>query len=385
MKRNIFGFPQKLYQEGRRQFRIRENLAVKLLAGESVFSELGKVRDISSTGALIEAKALRPIGDGTVLSLQPEGVLQDNFLPSQGRVVWSKEKGLFNHNLLCGIEFVNPSADALTCLKTRIQNRIAVVRRMDNLKDVINIVLFLVLITLGFVVLRQQTGVHRTIEKSNHLMMGAAAGQAELLRYSHEQYAIQTEVLTELNKEYDTVRVLLAQTESLLARTQVEKQQAQEEISSLRAELSKAQTANLSEQAAMLLKERDVLRQELAALKIEMNTVVAQNPGAWRDNSAAYQSRLDDAQLKINDLKYSTLMARIADHKKEINLAKQRIHELKYQAAAARREAQRQRDQIETAQGNQGYVTKDGQLMSASQQSVSSAKPKVNIDVSLFE
>ncbi|MDP8266167.1 MAG: PilZ domain-containing protein [Candidatus Aceula meridiana] len=384
MKRNMFGFPAKLYQEGRRKFRIRENLAVNLSSEISTFFGSGRIKDISSTGALLEAKALRPIGNGTVLGLRLERESKDNFLPSQGRVVWSKEKGFFNHSLLCGIEFVNPSAEDLTGLKTRVQSRIVSIQRMDNFKDIVNIALFLILVVLGFIVLRQQVGVHRTIEKSNHLMMGAATNQAGLLRFSREQYTIQAEVLTELNNEYNATRVILAQTESLLARTQVENQQTQEEISGLKIELSKAQTANLNEQAVSLLKERDILRQELAALKTEMNAAISQDPEVWRNNSAAYQSRVDDAQLKMTDLKYSTLMARIFDHKKGIGLAKQRIHELKRQAASARREVQRQKDQIELAQGNRGYIIRDGESVNSAS-AAPNVGPKVNIDVSFFE
>lgn len=393
MNRNVFGFPKTMHQDGRKNFRVADRIAVKWAAGMNIFSGFGRIKDISSTGALIHARSVRPIEDGTVLNLEPQAALDQNFLPAQARVVWSKKKGFFNRDFLCGLEFISPADEILSGLRKHIQERVAVINKQEYFKEALKIALLIIFAVLGLFALRYQAIIMRTIERSNHLMMSSSSTQAGLLRYASEQYTIQQGILNELTLQYQATSVLLSQTEALLAQTQQslaqardENQNARAEIAALSTALSAAQTASLDDQAQALIQERDSLRQELALLRAEIDSALAQDPQAWAQQSSVYQSRMDDAQLKVHDLKYSTLMERIREHRKDIQLSKTRIRDLQRQAADVRRERQAQKDQIALSRGNRGYMVRDGRHTSVPETSGSKpSSPRISIDVSFVE
>ena len=390
MSRNLFGFPTKLYKEARRECRVKERLPVKWMAGADV-SGIGKIRDISSSGALIEAKAGKPFGDGTVLQLEVDSPAQGEFVPTQGRIVWSRRKSFFNQSLLCGVEFINPASEVMERLKERVGDRIAKIERFDRLGDVFNVTLFVVAVVLGIIVLRQQSSIQRTIEKSNHLMLGSSRKQADLYRISIGAYQAQELMLGELTKNYSTTKALLTQTESLLTQTQEENKSVKKEISTLKSSLAQARIAELDNSTKVLIGERNDLKMQLAGLRTEINLLLQENPDLLSSQASVYQSRIDNINIQMQDLKYSTLLVNIKDHKKAIRESRQKIAVLKQQAVQAKKEALRQRDAVALAQGNQGYVIKDGQAFSSQKiANVPASLPgapakKVNINVSFFE
>lgn len=276
MLRNLFGFPKKLYRNGRKHLRVREQLPLKWMIGTEV-SGVGRVRDISTSGVLLEAKASKPFADGTVLKLESDCPTEGKFVPSEGRVVWSKPKGIFNQNLLCGIEFINPAGEIFEGLKERIESRIQSLERFDHLADIFNMTLFVIAVGLGVFVLRQQFFIQKTIEKSNHLMLGSAEKQADLYRLSNDSFQIQGLVLKELTKSYNTTKVLLVQTESLLTQSQKQNQLAQNEIVGLKTSLEQARIGNLDASTQALIGERDQLKTQLSSLKGEINLLVKNN------------------------------------------------------------------------------------------------------------
>ncbi len=393
MVRNLFGFPKRLYREARKQFRVKERLPIKWRINNEIFG-IGKVRDISASGALIEASALRPIGDGTVLQIEADSPAQGKFLPSQGRITWSRKKSFFSENLLCGVEFINPVSEVVERLKERVQDRIAKIERFEKIGDVLNVILFLTAVILGVIVLRQQSGIQRTIERSNHLMLGSSKQQASLYQEFLARHDIQLLVFAELNKEYNTTKALLTQTENLLAQSHEQNKIARNEISSLKSSLVEAQAVGIDDsKTKILIAERAGLRQNLVSLKSEINALIENNPRLFGSQAASYQNRIQNLNLQVKDLKYSTLMASISDHKQSMIQARKRIRDLKRQAAVARQEVQYQKDQIGLLKGNRGYLTKGGQVFAGGSDSglsengsqASKSTRKVNIDVSLFE
>ncbi|MDD3375375.1 MAG: PilZ domain-containing protein [Candidatus Omnitrophica bacterium] len=392
MVRNLFGFPKKLYKEARSQFRVKEHLPIKWMSGSDV-SGIGKIRDISASGALIEAKAMKPFGDGTVLQMQVDSPAQGEFVPAQGRIVWSRRKSFFNQSLLCGVEFINPASEIMERLKERVSARIAKIERFDRFGDILNLVLFILAVGLGILVVRQQSSIQKTIEKSNHLMLGSSKKQADLYRMSMSAYQMQSLVLAELTKNYNTTQALLSQTESLLAQTQEDYGLAKQEVSALKSSLEQARIAGLDTSTKVLISERDDLKGQLASLRTEINLLLQENPDLLSSQTAPFQSRVDNINIQMQDLKYSTLMANIKEHKKAIGESRYKIASLKRQARKVKKEILHQRDAIGLAQGNQGYLIKDGEIFSAQKTAQTSAglkesgEPvkKVNINVSLFE
>lgn len=392
MTRNMFGFPKRLYEETRRHFRVRESLPIKWTIG-GLASGSGRVCDISSTGALIEAHATtRPIGDGTVIAIEQNAGSLERFLPSEGRIVWSKPKGFFKKSTLCGVEFINSTSEVNDRLKNRIQERIGRMELSDKVVSAITIFLVVVMLSLGAVVLSQRSSIYQTIERSSTLALSVIGQQATLYRELLEQHKILQNVYTELQAEYASTRILLAQTEGLLAEAKKQYAQAQNEIITLRSALAQAKIDTLGENVKILVAQRDGLREDLKALELEINTMAAENPEAWTAQAGQYANKVDQIDVRMKNLKYETLIAKVGEQQDQIRSSRKRIRDLKIQAALAKREAQIKKDEIALRQGNQGFFTKDGKAFSSKDTSAvtadqnTSAKParKVNINVSVF-
>jgi outer membrane murein-binding lipoprotein Lpp len=387
----MFGFPKRLYEETRRNFRVKEVLPINwTIAGME--SGSGRVCDISSTGALIEAHATRPIGDGTVIALAQEAGPLGAFLPPEGRIVWSKPRGLFKKSTLCGVEFTNASSEVNDRLKKRIQERIGEMELTDKVISAITIVLVLVMLGLGGVVMAQRSSIYQTVERSNVLALNTIGQQAKIYEELLTQHKILETFYAELQSEYAATRILLAQTEGLLAEAKRQYAEAQTEISTLRSALAQAKMETLGENVKVLVAQRDSLREDLKALENEINALALENPEGWQAQSGQYANRMDELDLRMKNLKYETLLARIGDHQKQVQAMKNKVHQLKQQAAAAKRETQRKKDELALSQGNRGFIVLDGKFLdskdflSADSEPKSSTSPakKVNINVSVF-
>jgi len=379
MTRNMFGFPKRLYEETRRHFRVKEAVPIKWTIG-GLATGTGRVCDISSTGALIEAHVTRPIGDGTVIALEQEAGPLGGFLPTEGRIVWSKSKGFIKKSTLCGVEFTHTSSEVNDRLQKRIQDRISKMELGDKILSIVTILLVIVMLSLGGIVLSQRSSISQTIEQSNSLALSAFGQQAKIYRELLGQYKALQTVYAQLQGEYTATRVLLAQTESLLVEARRQYAEAQTEINSLRGALAQAKVATLDENVKVLIAQRDGLRQDLQSLQAEINALAAESPEALQAQTDAYKARMGQLDVRMKNLKYETLLAGISEQQKQIQLSKKRIHELKVQAALTRREAQDKKDEVALIQGNQGFFTKDGKAFLRKDAPVK----KVNINVSAF-
>lgn len=95
----------------------------------------------------------------------------------------------------------------------------------------------------------------------------------------------------------------------------------------------------------------------------------------------------------MQDLKYSTLMASIKEHRKVIHQSRQRVASLKRQAHDVKVEILRQKDVLALANGNRGFLIKDGEsLLSKDIHAISKkssesqvVQKNVRINVSRFE
>lgn len=392
MTRNMFGFPKRLYEETRRHFRVKESLPIKWTIG-GLASGSGRVCDLSSTGALIEAHATtRPIGDGTVVALEQNAGALDNFLPPEGRIVWSKTKGFFKKSTLCGVEFIHSSSEVNDRLKNRIQARISQMELGDKVTSVITILLVIAMLALGGLVLSQRSSIYQTVDRSNTLALNVVNQQATLYRDLLAQHKALQNVYVELQAEYASTRILLAQTENLLIEAKRQYAQAQNDINTLRSALAQAKMETLGENVKVLVAQRDGLRADLQALANEINTLAAENPEAWKAQSSQYAGKMDALDVRMKSLKYETLIAKVGEQQEQVRLSKKRIRDLKIQAALVKKETQIKKDEIALSQGNRGFFVRDGKLFDPKSASntdsnlTTSESPskKININVSFF-
>lgn len=380
--RNMFGFPERLYQEERKNFRVRDTIPIKWVA-QSGGSGAGRVCDISETGALIEADSNRPILDGTVISLKQQVDDKGEFLPRQAKVVWSKRKGFLKKGVVVGVEFTDPSAEASDLLKERIESRMKALRSTNRILSVITSVLFVIMLVLIGIVLFQRSSVFKTVERSNTLMLTSIEKQAELYQELLGQFRALQSVYVQLQVEYVTTKGLLAETEGLLQEAQRQYAQAQGELSLLRNSLTETKIQMLDNNVKALVFQRDTLLTELKSLQEEIDALASENPEGFETQTALYQSRVDAIDLRMQNMKYDALLAKIADQQKQIVTSKKRIRDLKIEAALVKRETQQKKDEIALAQGNRGFMTKDGRS-SIEKPTGDVVGQKVNVNVSVF-
>ncbi len=386
--RNMFGFPERLYHEERKNFRVRDRVPIKWAAA-SGGSGAGRVRDISTSGALIETDTSHPIVDGTVISLKQQVDDQGEFLPTQAKVVWSKPRGFLKRGVVVGVEFTDSPDSQTDLLKERIEKKMKTLRAVNRALGIIAVILFIIMFALIGVLLFQRSVISRTVVTSNAIMLSASEKQAKLYQDLLGQFRALQSVYVKLQIEYVTTKGVLAQTEGLLAEANRQYAQAQNEISNLRNSLAAAKIGTLSDNIAALTAQRDSLRDDLRSLQEEIRLVAAENPQEFQEQTALYESRADAIDLKMQNLKYDTLLAKIKDQQNEIVVSKKRIRDLKVEAALVKRETQQKKNEIALAQGNHGFVTKDGKAVAGKSNTLvtntaQEPAPKVNVAVSVF-
>lgn len=385
--RNMFGFPERLYHEERKNFRVRDRVPVKWTAAGG--SGAGRVRDISTTGALIETDASHPIVDGTVISLKQQVDQHSEFLPTQAKVVWSKPKGFLKRGVVVGVEFTDSFTPQAGLLQERIEKKMQALRAVNKTLGIATAVLLLIMAVLIGVLLFQRSSISRAVIKSNVLMLKASENQAKLYQELLSQFNALQSVYIKLQVEYVATKGVLAQTESLLNEAKRQQDKAKNEILGLRNSLTVAKIESLNNSILALTAQRDSLRGELVSLQEEINKLALEDPEKFQEQTAFYESRVDAIDLKMQNLKYDTLLTKIKDQENVIAVSKKRIQDLRAEAAFVQQETRQKKNAIALSQGNRGFMTRDGKVSGAPADALAintgeSSTKKVNIAVSVF-
>jgi chromosome segregation ATPase len=248
------------------------------------------------------------------------------------------------------------------------------------------------MLILGGTVFFQHSAVFQTVNHANAIILGAAGQQAKLYQELVVQFKALRSVYVQLQIEYAMTKGLLVQTESLLEETKRQYAKAQGEISFLRNALAQAKIETLGNNVRALTAQRDSLRDDLKSLQDEISALAAENPESFQAQTVLYGSRMDALDIRMKNLKYDTLMARIGDQQKQIATTKKRIRELKVEAALVKRETQQKKNEIALQQGNRGFMTREGKSINFKNSSSAAlatkadkaSEKKVNVNVSFF-
>ena len=240
-----------------------------------------------------------------------------------------------------------------------------------KVRNTVGFLLTVVMIGLTGFVLYIQNENYQTIETSSDLSLNANAGQAENYRHYVKRYTdtkaqlVETQSrLSKMTLELELVSKELESTKSVLSDTQNFLVQTQEENKVLRGDPTAA--ANL---------------QKIQAARAT-NQAVSKNLDNLQKKNDAYSGEL--SQLRNDMLNYQTNAqdlkegkAIINEFKKKIRAVKERMNDLRREAHVAKIAAQEERDRQLATLGNGGFIVKDGQIKSASDQ----PEKTVDIDV----
>lgn len=328
------GSGKSFQSEARRSLRVQDKIPVTWHIQNENLTGTAKVRNISDSGMMLETNTNIASHENCVLSFESPLQAVANFLPVLGRLVWSKKNGFIGNNFVCGVEFIEPAQDIAANLREKIKDKVIQARSAERAKNIIGIVLSVALVILSAFAYIQQIDIQQNYEQSTQLLLTASTQQANLY----------TEVYNDLKE----TKATLAETEALLA-------QVKEQNAALQNEL---QAANINIQALTdennkLIKEVSNLQERLKPLEGEIGSM-----DEAKSFSQAMRHRLREIRIGIGALRHKAYLARVA--------------------------AQKEKDQILLAQGNQGYLVKDSKPVNNAFPAQKQEK-KVKISVNLFE
>ena len=279
-----------IYNEARNNLRIKESRHIQWRVNDGDIKGNGIIRNISTTGMLLETNSNFIPTDGCRFSFDTS-LGHDNFIPQNGKLVWHKKKPFSKNKYLCGVRFVEPGEYVLTKLRGRVQKGIKSIAIRRRLKRVINACLILVMIAMTIFISYESVMIYRDITETNERLLDVTQQQALLTRsYMSRLEATQMELasvseelaatrtlysesqglLGEVRVDLELTKAVLADTEAYLENTKADLRRSQTESATLRSDmadleirLSNAQSA--AKAAASLAQEQATSAQQAMA------------------------------------------------------------------------------------------------------------------------
>ncbi|MBP9854743.1 MAG: PilZ domain-containing protein [Candidatus Omnitrophica bacterium] len=350
-----------IYNEARNNLRVKENKNVSWRLNEGSGSGQGQVRNISTTGMLLETNSNFIPTDGCRFSFDTS-LGHDNFIPQNGKLVWYKKKPFSNSKYQCGIRFVEPGEYVLGKLRARVQKGIKKLANTRRLKGVTNALLILFMAGAAAYLAWQANLVYQNLNKSNERLLGNSQQQAMLT----QSYAMRLDAtlmqLTSITDELDSTKtqlgsmrnelemtkVVLTNTEKLwdqskvdLRRSQTEMATIKSDMADMKAKMGTNQVKGDIQNAVFLLEEKNKqLIEQMAKIRGEIQLIPV--------------DQIQSSQ-EAKDL--------LAKYKKEMSKIKDRLSYFQQQARNVREDAVEEMDRVQLSLGNQGYMMREGKMV----------------------
>lgn len=301
--------------EARRSPRIKEQFPVSWQIKDDNIKGSGRILNISDNGLLLEANAYLSKTENCVLAF--EQVL-GGFLPSMGRLIWSKKHHLKPNVYLAGIEFVEPAQEILGRLRDRIREKVLTMNSAEKTKNIVGVVGTVILAVLLSFILIQYFMIQGNYEASTRILLASSTRQASMTKTISDQL--------------QEARAVLAQAQAQLEQIKIEK-------TSLESQL---QTANAS----------------IEGLAASIEGLTQKNTRLLAE-AAALEERLKPFEGQVTSLEDARIWKRQV--KNRLHNIKRGIHDVKKELQQIRIVRQKEMDQLLLAQGNQGYFIRNAQ------------------------
>ncbi len=335
---------QTMIHEERQNLRVKENLRILYGAKGAEGMSPGRVCDISASGMRMEMHAPSFLEDKSILSISSEAGGMD-FIPGLGQLIWQRKKRFRKNRYLCGIKFMDTPENTSTRLRQRIQehiHRLIAIRRISRVTGAV--VLIAVAALTGYALWLFGI-VYQGISSSNEQMLQSVDRQAVLTRNYQGLYQ-------ETNRKLLAATLELNQTNALYQESRQMLQAASAELRSVKAILTQTETM-------LAFAQRENLQ-----LKQEIQTV-----SQLKDKDAHLADKVDGLQGQLDDFVHNRVKdveagrTWISFYHSRIKVVQSEIRQIKAKVRSARIAALRQRDRLRTMIGNNGYLTKDGQIV----------------------
>jgi len=237
-----------------------------------------------------------------------------------------------------------------------------------KVRNTVGLALTIVMLGLTVYVLYIQSENYKTLEMSSEMALSSGSKQAENYRYYVREYSTAKDQLDEtqtrlskMTMELELVSKELASTKNMLSETEALLAQAQEENKVLK-----------GDPQAMANMQKLLGNQSVVAAR-NIDTLKKQNE-EYDNELMRLKGDLTNFQANVGDVRQGRSL--IVEMKQKIREVKERMRLLKKEAAEARVAAQKERDRQLILLGNNGYLIKDGELVTAEK-----GKKTVDIDV----
>lgn len=314
-----------VYNEARNNLRIKESRYIQWRVNDGDIQGKGVIRNISTTGMLLETNSNFIPTDGCRFSFDTS-LGHDNFIPQNGKLVWHKKKPFAKNRYLCGVRFVEPGEYVLTKLRGRVQKGIKSIAIHRRLHRVVNTCLILIMIAMTGYISWEASLIYQDITKTNERLLHVTQQQAlltqsyrsrleatqmQLASVSEELAATRTlygesqGLLGEVRVDLELTKAVLADTEAYLEQTKSDLRRSQTESATLRSDMAdlEIQLANAESAAAS------------AAALAQENAITAKQAMARAKTPPAVPQKIP--VIPLNDAEKDKLTARIAQIEKD--------------------------------------------------------------------
>jgi uncharacterized membrane-anchored protein YhcB (DUF1043 family) len=340
-----------LFNDSRVNLRVKDSSEILWKVSKDKKEAKGKVRNISTSGMLLETKTDYVPDNDSILYL--ESLTQNGqYIPSESRLIWKRKKRFGSNRYQYGMEFVRPPEHVLSNLRQKVQKGIARFTKRRRIETIFNVFLVCIVIALMAYSIWVNTTVTDNLYSSNQNMRSSLGKQTFLTNFFTDRY---TETEVELQN-----------TEAHLAKVTTELDTTTEELNQMTQMYNEGQemlqnvNAELTDTKQLLAQTQTLLAESQATFENDIANLTARNE-ALMSQMQTMQDRLDYFEGNVSNLREGTEL--LALYQLKMKLVKSKIKVFKREARALRQAAQVERDRIQMMIGNNGYLVKAGKTV----------------------
>lgn len=314
----------------------------------------GRIINLSESGLMLETNSTFTPQDGQVFNFD-SGAKQFDYLPSKGKIIWSKRKNNLPNQFLCGVEFINSTEFVRTKLADYLNTRVQGILKKQWMEKALSVSLTGIIVALTGWSIWYSVQIYAGLNDSNQQFIQVSDKQATLtttfqalyketqVKLAVAEVELETTrgILESMTRDLESTKAILTETESMLS----------------------LERNNVSQNAAL----RAQLQAKIADLETQ-NKILSQEMAGLRDEIRFYEGN-------VQNIEEGKLF--LMTYKDRVKLVKERVKVFKSEAEQIRRRALRERDRILMELGNNGYLVKNGAAVKVDTQkynAVSNAK-----------
>ncbi|MBU0467546.1 MAG: PilZ domain-containing protein [Candidatus Omnitrophica bacterium] len=354
------------FNDSRFDFRVNARKKISWFIDEKGANGKGYVRNISSSGMLLEIDSDLAPTDRSFFAIDTS-TEEDSFIPKKGQLVWSKKKGFSKRKYLCGIEFIEPTQKILLNLKNKIKEKISQLDKINTITNFISLILALAIIGLTAYTVSVGVETYNKMSLANIKMFAVSSKQATLTQNYASLYRDSELRLLEATQELNASSIMFKDVTADLEMTKAILVQTETMLADARNDMANKMQTEISNLTALKEKELAAVRAELVAqIKVlEDKSIDLKGEIALLDSNLKYY------EGNIKNIGEGKVLLQL--YHDNMNLVKSKIKDFKIEAKLVRTQALREMDRVRVLLGNNGYFIKNGEVVKVDIESYNSA------------